>query len=136
MKKHKLLTDADRADTYLVTHQPGRVKLTKMSWLHENRGGHGILPFHVHDIAYSICTEGTSVRRYVVVRLVEVPESAREMWLAGNKRKASLNPLLANFEAMSHTGQLYACLKCTHFVEACKLISEGGRREEQSYGSA
>ena len=128
MKKHKLLTDADRADTYLVTHQPGRVKLTKMSWLHENRGGHGILPFHVHDIAYSICTEGTSARRYNVVRLVEVPESAKKMWLAGNKCKASLNPLLANFGAMSHNGQLYATLCCTHFVEACKLILEGGRR--------
>ena len=60
MKKHKLLTDSDRADTYRVTHQPGRVKLTKMSWLHENRGGHGILPFHVHVLAHSICTDGTS----------------------------------------------------------------------------
>ena len=39
-----------------------------------------------------------------------------------------MNPLLASFQAMSHTGPVYATLCCTHFVEAHKLILEGGRR--------
>ena len=28
---------------------------------------------------------------------------------------------------MSHTGTVYAALRCTHFVEAHKVISESGR---------
>ena len=39
-----------------------------------------------------------------------------------------MNPLLANFQAMRHTGPLYAAIDGTHFVEAQKLILEGGRR--------
>ena len=86
------------------------------------------MPFHVHDIANYICTKGTSRRRCGQVRLVEVPENVRESWRSANQGKATMNPLLANFGAMSHNGQLYATLCCTHFVEACKLILEGGRR--------
>ncbi len=69
---------------------------------------------------------GTSKRRYGQVKLVQVPEEGREAGLKANKEKSRLNPLLANFEAMSHTGPLYAALGCTHFVEAQKVILEGG----------
>ena len=103
-----LLSGADRAEQYLAPKQPGRVHLSKISWYHDNRGGQGVLPFHVHDIAKGICTEGTSKRRYGTVRLVEVPEEAIASWLAANQKKAALNPFLADFKAMSHTGPLYA----------------------------
>ena len=86
------------------------------------------MPFHVHDVAYDVCTEGTSKRRYGQVRLVEVPETVRNSWLSANQKKATMNPFLANFQAMSHTGPVYATLCCSHFVEAQKLIAEGGRR--------
>ena len=83
---------------------------------------------HAHTIARSICKHGTSLRRYNEVKLVEVPETARKAWLAANEEKVKHNSLLANFSAMSHTGTMYACLSCTHFVEAQKLILEGTRK--------
>ena len=100
-KQKSLLSGADRAEQYLAPKQPGRVHLSKISWYHDNRGGQGVLPFHVHDIAKGICTEGTSKRRYGQVRLVEVPEAAMTSWLSANHRKTALNPLLANFQALS-----------------------------------
>ena len=127
-KKQKLLlAEADRAEQYQITNQPGRVHLNRISWHHSNRGGQGILPLHVHNVAYDICTKGTSVRRYGHVRLVEVPEDVRQTWLSDNQKKAKLNPLMASVKAMSHTGTVYAALRCTHFVEAHKVISESGR---------
>ena len=86
------------------------------------------MQFAVHDVAYDVCDRGTSKRRYVHVRLVEVPENVMASWLSANKRKATMNPFLANFQAMSHTGPVYAALCCTHFVEAQKLIKEGNRQ--------
>ena len=38
-----------------------------------------------------------------------------------------MNPLVARFQAISHTGPLYATLSCIHFVEAQKIITEGNR---------
>ena len=128
-KKQKLLlSEVDRAEQYLAPNQPGRVQLSKTSWYHANRGGQGIMPFHVHDVAYDICTKGTSKRRYGQVRLVEVPENFMKSWLSVNQREATMNPFLANFQAMSHTGPVYATLFCIHFVQAQKLILKGGRR--------
>ena len=128
-KKQKLLlSEADRAEQHLAPNQPGRVQLNKISWHHNNRERQGIMPFHAQDVAYDICTRGTSKRRYGVVRLVEVPENVTKSWLAGIETKHRMNSLLSNFRAMSHNGQMYATLRCTHFVEAQKLIKEGGRR--------
>ena len=45
-----------------------------------------------------------------------------------NEQKATLNPHLSNFANMIRTGRLYATLSSTHFVEAQKLVMEGGRR--------
>ena len=91
-------------------------------------GGQGVLPLHTHDLARNICMKGTSKRRYFKVRLVEVPDTAKKAWLAANAYKAKMNPLLPEFKAMSHSGPVYATLICTHFVSACQLILEGGRR--------
>ena len=45
-----------------------------------------------------------------------------------NEQKATLNPHLSNFANMIRTGRLYATLSSTHFVDAHKLVMEGGRR--------
>ena len=120
--------DADRADGFIIANQPGRVRLERISWYHDNRGTQGVLPMHAHDIALDISKNGTSRRRYGTVRLIEVPEKFSEGWLKENRKKAASNPLLANFAAMSHRGPYYAALGCTHFVEGQKLCKEGGRR--------
>ena len=124
-----IFSDADRAATYVSAHQPGRVKLTNISWYrHFRSAGQGLLPGHMHDIAKDICLNGTSKRRYNVVKVVEVPEHATASWLTGNAEISAMNPLMADFQAMSHTtGQLYAALRRVHFVEAHKIILEGGR---------
>ena len=87
-----------------------------------------MMPMHSHDVANDICSKGTSKRRYGQVRLVEVPETVRKSWLSTNQKKATMNPFLANFQAMSHSGPMYATLNCIHFVGAQQLILEGGRR--------
>ena len=86
------------------------------------------MPLHAHDVAFDICENGTSMRRYQHVKLVEVPEEMVQEWLATNMQKAKLNPQLADFAAMSHTEPYYASLNGTHFAEAHKLIMEGKRR--------
>ena len=129
-KKQKvLLAEANRSEQYLLTDQPGRVELHFIGWHQRNRGGQGLLPLHVHDIAENVCTKGTSKRRYGQVRLVEVPDDIRQTWLDANSHKAKRNPWLPEFLAMSHNGvSVYACINCSHFVSAQQLIKEGGRR--------
>ena len=64
-----------------------------------------------------------------------MPEDVMQTLLSDNQKKAKLNPLLADFKAMSHTGTVYAVLRCTDFVEAHKLFAEGGRTfNDQSDG--
>ena len=46
-----LCADADGADQYLHPNQPGRVLAQQISWLHHNRGGHGLMHMHAQDIA-------------------------------------------------------------------------------------
>ena len=84
------------------------------------------MPMHAQDIAKSISIFGTSKQQYGKVLLVEVPESVKKEWLQVNERKAKMNPMLSNFENMICTGTMYATLRCTHFVEAQKLVMEGG----------
>ena len=62
------------------------------------------MPMHMHEVAYDVVTHGTSKRRYDRVVLVEVPATVVESWLDNNRKKARLNPLLANFDAMGKTG--------------------------------
>ena len=88
------------------------------------------MQLRANDIAQDISIDGTAKGRYGKVILVEVPDARKikEKWLLANERTAKLNPLLSNFESMIRTGTLYATLSSTHFVEAQKLVMEGGRR--------
>ena len=106
--KVTMIEEADRADKYLSPAQPGRVHPSKIYWHLANRGGQGIMPMHAQDVALGICKSGTSKRRYKSVRLVVVPEGAVPKWLSAIQKKIKMNPFLATFQAMSHTGPLYA----------------------------
>ena len=117
-KRKTLLADADRAEQYVTPNQPGRVKLMQISWYTKNRGGQGIMPLHAHDVAFSVVTLGTSKRRYGRVGLVEVPANVVATWLADNRRKSKLNPLLANFDAMSNN-------KVIVFVDTNAMSNKG-----------
>ena len=119
--------EADRGQQYLKLNQPGRVPLNQIGFHHKNRDGQGVMPMHAQLLAKGICERGTSLRRYGSVRLVEVPEAARAAWLRRIRTKVAMNPLLAQRQAISLTGPLYATLTCTHFVEAHKIIAEGHR---------
>ena len=87
---------------------------------------------HAHDIARDISINRTTKKRYRKVLLVEVPADIQQEWLLVNEREANMNPMLSNFDNMIRTGTLYvqpyATLSSTHFVEAQKLVMEGGRR--------
>ena len=121
-----LLADADRAEQYYIPNQPTRVPLNRISWHPDNRGGQEILPLHAQEIALDISTNLTSKRRYGSVKLVQVPENVVHVWLAANRKKAAINPLLANFEAMSPTGPYYATVKCTHTSSNAKNYAREG----------
>ena len=61
------MTEADRAQSFLLTNQPDRVLVQQIGFIQGNRGGQGILPPHVHTIALDVVTSGTSERRYGLV---------------------------------------------------------------------
>ena len=88
------------------------------------------MQLHTNDIARDISIDGTAKGRYGKVILVEVPDARKikEKWLRANEQTAKMYPLLSNFGNMIRTGALYAALRGTHFVEAQKLVMEGGRR--------
>ena len=112
--------DWKMADRWLSRYPLGRIGLQR--W---------IMQLHANDIARDISMFGTTKRRYGKVLLVEVPESVQQEWLLANEQKAKMNPMLSNFENMICTGTMYATLRCTHFVEAQKLVMEGGAAVEQ-----
>ena len=84
-----LMTEADRAQNFLATSQPGRVHPSEIGFVTWNRGGQGIMPPHCHEIALDISKNGTSERRYNAVKLVEVPQGELATWLVANKKKLS-----------------------------------------------
>ena len=119
-----MVCEADRASDYLAGSQPGRLIMHILGFIPDNRGGQGILPMHAHDIACDVADNGTSERRYNPVRVVKVPDAEKALWRNANAKKKRKNPLLPQ---ISDEFMEYACLKCTHFVAAHKLIAEGNR---------
>ena len=119
---------ADNADKYLLKKSPERVALDRIKWHPINRGHSEIMPMHVHEVAEDIVMNGTSLRRYGRVKLVEVPETIQNEWLKQIKKKTSTNTLLPSMARFSSTGPYYACLDHSHFCAAQQLIAEGGRR--------
>ena len=128
-KRQKMQSvQADNADKYLLTKCPERVALDRIKWHPINRGHSEIMPMHVHEVAEDIVMNGTSLRRYGSVTLVEVPETKQNEWLEHIKKKTNVNTLLPSMVRFSSTGPYYACLDHSHFCAAQQLIAEGGRK--------
>jgi hypothetical protein len=117
-----IIDDLDRA----LSHKNGnivRLDTRKLGLLLNNRGGLGISPKHVHEVARSMLKDGVRLNRYICVDVVPVPSCALEGWRLANKQKCESSALMPNFSAeMSH-----ACLTRTHFTHAQKLNADGNR---------
>ena len=131
-----LAHDADRAQEYLMwrSMQKGRIPIEQLGFHPTNRGGQKVMAPHVHNVAADIAKHGTSHRRYWTVRVVEVPETERQAWAISQQDHANRSPLLprvSNIEPLR-----YACMTCTHFVHACKLMKAGRWRYMNLDGGA
>ena len=87
-----------------------------------NRGGAGLLPYHVHEVAHDCMTNHIHLQRYHEVEVVKVPAKALASWRAANKAKCEAEPLMPAYSP----NMAYACLTHTHFTHAMKLGEGGG----------
>ena len=118
-----LTSPADQAQQYRTSEHPTRIPIEKFGFHPLNRGGQGMIPHHAHQLASSIVTVGTSIRRYQFVRAVRVPAKEREEWLTANRNKYDQEPLCPR-----PTDEMcFALLTRTHFTSAQKLLKEGNR---------
>ena len=99
-----------------------RIPLDQIGFLPENRGGVGIIPHHVHEVAHDISCNGTKLCRYEQVEVVEIPEHRRKDVIEFNKQKCEGCKLLPKYSPNIK----YGTLGKTHFVHAEKLFQEGG----------
>ena len=103
-----------------------RVSLSKIGFCPGNRGGLGISPAHVQEIAWSCNTEkkGVVLCRYQHVDLVRVPDGEElERFRQCNKEKCTSDALMPKFSPEMHLG----CLTKTHFCHGLKLRVESDR---------
>ena len=122
LKPPGISDDLDRALSFkngniirLIPHKLGLLQI--------NRGGLGISPKHVHEVARSCQKDGVRKNRYHVVDVVPVPSLALEQWRLANKHKCESSALMPKFSAeMTH-----ACITRTHFTHAQKLNADGNR---------
>ena len=121
--RHVELEDAsDRAQGF---RQPQllRIKLEQILVWPQNRGGQGIIPFHVHEVASDIMQNKTSAARYGHVCLVEVPRDKLDEVLEFNLKKARADSRLPRVSI--NEGKYFCLLTKTHFVHAHKLAKDG-----------
>ena len=100
-----------------------RVPLDKIGFWPGNRDSTGINGRLLMQIAEDIVTNGTSLRRYYCVDLVEIPAAKLDLFLRFNKTlcdRATCAPLF-------NPDMEYVLLTKTHFTFAHMLIRDGGR---------
>ena len=120
---HQLEDAGDRAETF---REPAlrRIHLDELVVYPNNRGGAGIIPHHVHEVANDCLENTTKQNRYQHVCVVEIPEAFRKQVIDYNVQKAAGNPLLPKV----HPDRVrYVVLTKTHFVHAHKLAKDGNR---------
>ena len=61
-----------------------RLKLDAIGFHPSNRGGSGISPYHVPEVAHDALTHKVSLFRYHNIDVVKVPSSALDRWRAAN----------------------------------------------------
>ena len=107
----------------LCKSQPGRAALDHIGMHTGNRGGHGVISFHLHrNVLPDVLENGTIADRYAPVRLVEVPQASLDKWRQENKRRCD-DPLMPKFSPEMK----YCLLTKHHFVHSHKLIKDGDR---------
>ncbi len=100
-----------------------RIPLRKLGFNPSNRGGTGIVPYHVHEVAHDVHTNSLRMSRYDHVKAVKIPAKDLE-----HVRKVNAQRCLtaAPSLAPASTDIVYAVLTKTHFVHACKIAARGG----------
>ena len=103
--------DLDRALSYksgnIIRHCA-----QKLGLLQFNRGGLGISPKHVHEVARSCQKDGVRLNRYTCVDVVPVPSWALDAWRLANKHKCESSALMPKFSPEMSL----ACITRTHFT--------------------
>ena len=122
MKRSFPLESASDRAQKLRKHGKLRIPLDQIGFLPENRGGVGIIPNHVHEVAWDICGNGTKIARYVQVEVVEIPAHRLADVLARNKQMCEGSKLMPQFSPNMKFGTLGK----SHFLHAQKLGKEGG----------
>ena len=121
VKRKSLCTINDQAEKMLCKSQPGRAALDHIGMNVLNRGGHGVISFHLHrNVLPDVLENGTIADRYAPVRLVEVPQASLDKWRQENKRRCD-DPLMPKFSPEMK----YCLLTKHHFVHSHKLIKDG-----------
>ena len=110
---------SDRAQKHRKVGQV-RIPLEFLGFLPDNRGGMGISPFHVHEVAWDVVANTTKTTRYREVEVVKLPDDRRASVLESNEHKCEESSLMPKHSPT----MTYGCLSKTHFVHAQKLAQE------------
>ena len=113
---------SDRAASYKV---PGerRIPLHQIGFWPGNRGGLGLSPPHVHEVAHDCMANGTRLERYLSVHIVKIPPHLLDSVRQANRDKCASSDLLPTYSDDIE----YVCATHTHFTHAHKLCQEGTR---------
>ena len=106
-----------------------RIPLEELGFLPENRGGMGLSPHHVHEVAWDCLSNGTKLSRYQEVEVVKLPPDREAAVREASKKKCEASTLMPNFSPTMR----YVCLTKTHFVHAQKQL--GITSENSSYSA-
>ena len=110
-----------------ATHSRGclqRIQLSDILFWPGNRGGQGIIPFHVHEVAHDIVVRKVRLERYDKVVVIEIPADMRDAVIAENASRATTSPYMPRVDARQAR---YMCFTKTHFTHALKIIKDGNR---------
>jgi hypothetical protein len=113
---------SDRAQRCL---KPGktRVPIGQIGSWECNRGGGGVSPHHVQEVAHGTQSHKTKLSRYDYVSLIEFNNEDRQRHLHLNRERCETDELMPKFSPDIQ----YVCVTKTHFVHALKLMKDGGR---------
>ena len=116
---------ADAGDRARTHRKPGyvRVDVDKIGFWPGNRGGMGINPYHVHEVAWDCKCNKTKLERYHQVDLIEIPQDMLQEIRDANRERCEADDCMPRFSPH----MTYVCASKTHFVHAQKFAKEGNR---------
>ena len=65
-----------------------RLKIDLLGFHPSNRGGAGLIPYHVHEVVHDCMTNHVQLQRYHSITVVKVPAKELETWRASNRDNA------------------------------------------------